>query len=185
MSERANQLHGTADRQIAELLDLLATLDEESSRRPCPGRDKLGDGTVAASARHTADNYERIAAFLRASQRASAAHAPPERVGHRFPRFLRSRGHGPADHAEHGPGAGGHDGPYTADNTDLAGVTRRLATTRDALRQIAELTDGQLDSIPPEGSFRFCDGRRTLAQVLTSLLKHQGHQLGALNAALA
>jgi hypothetical protein len=184
MSERANELHATADRQIDELLDLLATLDDETSRRPCPGRDKLGDGTVAASAQHTADNYERIAAFLTASRRASAAHAPPKH-GHRIPRFLRSRGHGPADHAEHSDGGSRHDGAYTADTTDLADVARRLSTTRDAFRQVAELTDGQLDAIPPEGSFRFCDGRRTLEQVLASLLKHQGHQLSALSTALA
>ncbi|MBV9339099.1 MAG: hypothetical protein JO243_24685 [Solirubrobacterales bacterium] len=184
MSERANELHATADRQVADLLDLVAALDDETSRRPCPGRDKLGDGTVAASAQHTADNYERIADFLTASRRASAAHAPAKHGGHRIPRFLRSRGHGSAEHAEHGPSAGRHDAPYTADNTDLADLTRRLSTTRDALRQIAELTDGQLNAIPPGGSFRFCDGRRTLEQVLASLLKHQGHQLGALTAAL-
>jgi hypothetical protein len=31
---------------------------------PCPGREKLGDGTVAACTRHTADSYDRIAAFI-------------------------------------------------------------------------------------------------------------------------
>jgi len=185
MSERANQLHATADRQIGKLLDLIATLDEETSRRPCPGRDKLGDGTVAANAGHTADNYERIAAFLTSSRHASGGHTPPDHGGHHIPRFVRSRGHGPADHVEHGAGASRHDGPYAADSTDLAAVARRLSTTRDAVRQIAELSDGQLDAIPPEGTFRFCDGRRTVEQVLASLLKHQGHQLGALNAALA
>jgi hypothetical protein len=117
MSERSDQLHATADQQIGDLIDLIATLDEETSRRACPGRDKLGD--------------------------------------------------------------------YTADNTDLAGVAKRLSTTRDALRQIAQLTDGELDAIPPAGSFRFCDGRRTLERVVASLFKHQEHQLSALNAALA
>jgi hypothetical protein len=185
MSERADQLHTTADQQIGDLIDLIATLDEETSRRPCPGRDKLGDGTVAANAGHTADNYERIAAFLATSRRAPAENAPPKHGGHPIPRFLRSHGHGPSDHAEHGPGAGRHDSPYTADNTDLAGVARRLSTTRDALRQIAQLTDGELDAIPPAGSFRFCDGRRTPEHVVASLLKHQEHQLSALNAALA
>jgi hypothetical protein len=75
MSERGNQLHATADRQIAHLLDLIATLDEETSRRPRPGRDKLGDGTVASSTRQTADNYGRIAAFLTRLSRAVAVRA--------------------------------------------------------------------------------------------------------------
>jgi hypothetical protein len=32
---------------------------------------------------------------------------------------------------------------------------------------------------------KFCDGQRTLEQILTSLLNHQSHQLDALRAALA
>jgi hypothetical protein len=52
------------------------------------------------------------------------------------------------------------------------------------MRQIADLTDRELDAIPPEGSFRFCDGRRSLEAVLASLLKHQAHQLATLEAAV-
>jgi hypothetical protein len=184
MSERGHRLHATADRQIAELLDLIATLDEETSRRPCPGRDKLGDGTVAASARHTAENYGRIAGFLATGRGASAAHGPIQRGGHPIPRALRSRGHGPADR-EYIRGASRHNVPYSADDTDLPTVTRELSNTRAAIQQIADLTDRQLDAISPQGSFRFCDGRRTLEQVVASLLGHQAHQLDALNAAIA
>jgi hypothetical protein len=183
MTERSNQLHLTADRQIAELLELISTLDDDSSRVPCPGREKLGDGTVAACVRHTADNYQRIAAFVTTSDQMSARHEPCQHGGHRRPRFLRSMGHGPASHSENGSDAASHDGPYTADNTDLAFVTAQLSTTRDILEQIAELSDSQLDAIPPEGTFRFCDGQRTLEQVLSSLLAHQAHQLDALKAA--
>lgn len=57
--------------------------------------------------------------------------------------------------------------------------------TRESLKRIANLTNGQLHTVPPEGSFRFCDGQRTLDQVLEGLLKHQSHQVGALTAALA
>jgi hypothetical protein len=185
MNERGNHLHATADRQIAELLELVTTLDVETSRRPCPGRDKLGDGTVAASARHTAENYGRIAGFLTTSRGASAEHDPTQQEGHRMPGVVCSRRHGPANHADDGLGAGEHDSPYTADSTDLAAVARELSNTRGAIGQIAELTDRELDAIPPEGVFRFCDGRRTLEQVLASLLKHQAHQLDALNAAVA
>ena len=66
MSPRAVRLHETADRQIAELAELLSTADVAGLTRPCPGRGKLGDGTVGAVAAHTAENYRRIAQFLTA-----------------------------------------------------------------------------------------------------------------------
>lgn len=186
MTERANQLHLSADRQIGELLSLIWTLDEDSSRRPCPGREKLGDGTIAASARHTADNYQRIATFVTASDRMPTGHEPSQHGGHRQPRFLRSHGHRPASHAENGSYTAIHDGPgpYTVENTDLVLVARQLSTTRESIGQIAQFTDDQLDTVPPEGAFKFCDGQRTLEQVLASLLKHQAHQLDALKAAV-
>ena len=62
-------------------------------------------------------------------------------------------------------------------------MVAQLSASRDALGRIAELTDSQLDAIPPKDSFRFCDGQRTLEQVIASLLKHQSHQLDALKAA--
>ena len=40
------------------------------------------------------------------------------------------------------------------------------------------------DAIPPKDSFRFCDGERTLEQVLVALLKHQGHQVDAIETAV-
>jgi hypothetical protein len=75
MSESGARLQQAADEQIAELIDLLSTSDQTALERPCPGREKLGDGTVAASAMHTADNYHRIADFLNADD-----HRPPEPV---------------------------------------------------------------------------------------------------------
>jgi hypothetical protein len=183
MSERGKQLHATADAQIAELIDLISKPDAAALRRPCPGRDKLGDGTIWASARHTADNYQRIAAFVQTIDGMSEGHAPNQHGGHRSPRFLRALGHGPAGHREHGAGAGQHDNEYTADTIDPGAVIAQLSASRDALGRIAALADHQLDAIPPKDSFRFCDGQRTLEQVITSLLKHQSHQLDALKAA--
>jgi hypothetical protein len=180
MTERAKQIHATADRQIVELIGLITTLDEPTLRLPCPGREKLGDGTVAASARHTADNYQRIAGFVQTSDRMSGAHEPPQHGPHHIPRFLRALGHGPSDHPEHAPGAGQHGDQYTADTIDPVAVVKQLSHSRDLLGRIAELTDNQLDAIPPKDSFRFCDGQRTLEQVLAGLLKHQSHQLAAL-----
>jgi hypothetical protein len=95
-------------------------------------------------------------------------------LGHRPPR------------SEHGSGGdpGQHDVPYTADNADLGTLVEQLGTTRDALARVSELTDSQLDAIPPAGSVRFADGKRTVEEVLAGLLKHQRHQLDALEAAI-
>lgn len=176
MTERGQELSATADRQIGALIGLLSTLDPAVLRRPCPGREKLGDGTIGAAARHTADNYKRIAGFVQTNDRASsAAHG-----GHRIPRFVRALGHGPQDDANHDHAASQDDNGYTAENIDLDAIVDQLNASREALGRIAELTDSQLDAIPPKDSFRFCDGQRTLEQVLASLLKHQAHQLEAL-----
>jgi hypothetical protein len=39
--------------------------------------------------------------------------------------------------------------------------------------------------VPPADQARFCDGQRTLEQVLSRMLKHQSHQIDALRAAIA
>ena len=64
-------------------------------------------------------------------------------------------------------------------------MVEQLKASRDTLGRIGELTDSQLDAIPPKDSFRFCDGQRTLEQVLAGLLKHQAHQVEALKTAVA
>jgi hypothetical protein len=92
MSERGQQLHATADQQIAVLIDLLATLDDSTLRLPCPGREKLGEGTIAASAQHTADNYRRIAGFVETSDRMTGRSDPNGHGAHRVPRFLKALG---------------------------------------------------------------------------------------------
>lgn len=186
MSERGKQLHATADRQLAELIGLVATLDDTTLRLQCSGREKLGDGTIAASAQHTADNYQRIASFVETSDGMTRGREPNGHGGHRVPRFLRSLGHRPPGHAEHrhAESSGAHYNQYTADNIDLHALLGQLDATRATLTRIALLTDPQLQTVPPDGSFRFCDGQRTLDQVLASLLKHQSHQVEALNAAL-
>jgi hypothetical protein len=183
MTERSEQLHATATGQIDELIALLSTADEATLRRRCPGREKLGDGTVAANARHTADNYQRIAAFAQTSDSISHAREPSRHGAHRIPPVRRLR-HGPAEHVKNGPGANQHGIEYTADNVDIGTVVKQLSTSRDTLGQITKITASQRDAIPPRDSFRFCDGRRTLEQVLASLLKHQSHQIEALKEAL-
>ena len=63
-SERGSRLQDIADLQIGELIELLSVGGEATLSLPCPGRAKLGDGTVAALALHTADTYHGIAGLL-------------------------------------------------------------------------------------------------------------------------
>ncbi len=184
MSERGKLLHATVDQQIGELIDLITAFDPATLRLPCPSRDKLGDGTIAACAQHTADNYQRIVAFVQNRERMSGAHGPAQHGGHSIPGFLRVLGLRPPDQAQPGPGVH-HDDRYTADKIDPGELVSQLSTSRAALGQISTLTYTQLKAIPPDGSFRFANGQRTLDQVLASLLQHQDHQVKAVRAALA
>jgi hypothetical protein len=79
---------------------------------------------------------------------------------------------------------GGHGETYAAEDVGLEAVLEQLEVSRDGLAQVAELTDTQLDVSPPAGSFRFCDGKRNLEQVLAGLLKHQRRQIDVLTAAV-
>lgn len=181
MTERAQILAATAQAQMTELIELLTTLDEVVLQAPCSGREKLGDGTIGAAVQHTADNYQRIAGFVDTSSRMSAGHQPAAQGKHHIPKFMRVSGHAVQEHVPADHGTGGHDDGYTAKNVDVGSVLEQLDTCRDKLGQIAELTDRQLHQVPPKDSFRFCDGQRTLEQVLAGLLKHQAHQLQALS----
>ncbi len=188
-TKRGITLHQAADDQISELIALLSEQDERALMLPCPGREKLGDGTVAALTSHTADNYLRIADFLQANRLTGSREGSERR--HRNPRFLGAHlSHGPGRHTEGRPtdgrhGASSHSGHYAAETIELPGLLERLSLGRNSLSLLAALTDEELDRVPPASGMRFCDGQRTLDQVLTSLLRHQGHQLDALIAALA
>jgi hypothetical protein len=107
VSARGEQLRITADGQIADLIAIISALDESTLQLPCPGREKLGDGTIAASVRHTADNYQRISAFVSASTR-------------------MSRGHESTQH-------GGHGETYAAEDIGLETVLEQLEVSRDDL----------------------------------------------------
>ena len=177
MSRRAEQLHDRVDRQVSELLRLVNEQTDESLRRPC-GREKLGDGSLGALIAHTADNWERISELAAGAVTERAEQAQPGGAqpggAHRAPRLLRALRH---RHDDHGGGA------YSAASADPTRIDRQLTSARMSLRRIATLTDPQLDAVPPAGSFRFCDGKRTLEQVMSALLKHQEQQLDAIRAA--
>jgi hypothetical protein len=150
------QLHESADRQIVQLIEYLNRARGADLTRPCPGRARLGDGTVGAVAAHTADNYLRIADFV------------------------SGRGAGGGDHPP-----GQHGERYRAREIELEALLGCLAAARDAIAKISRLSDEQLDSVPPAGSMKFADGERTLQQILANLLKHQRRQVDAVAAALS
>jgi hypothetical protein len=156
MSARAQPLHECADDQIARLTECVRSAGDAGLARLCPGRARLGDGTVGAVAEHTADNYHRIADFASGRGAGGGAHRP----------------------RQHGEG-------HRADAIELEVLLARLAAARDAIATIGRLTDEQLDSVPPAGAMKFADGERTLQQILANLLKHQRHQVDALAAALS
>lgn len=164
MSERGAKLLERANGQISEVIGLLSASGGAALMLPNAARGKLGDGTVGASALHVADAYPRIAGIVRASLANSSD--------------LGRRGH------SHPTGGYGHD-DHTGGTVDLPYLLERLSAGRSALSFLADLTDDQLDSVPPAGSGRFCDGKRTLEQVVTGALDHQGRNVDALKTAVA
>ena len=176
MTERAAQLFQTADGQMSDLITLLSAADGAALHLPCPGREKLGDGTVAAVAMHTADNYVRIVEYLAADLPAS-----PSKQEHRHSAPLSPTVHGPRSGHGHDDRAAG----YAAQAINRQRLLDRLAIARARLSVLAELSDERLAAVPPASDMRFADGQRTLEQIVIGLLQHQRHQLDALAAALA
>jgi hypothetical protein len=156
VSGRGRHLLGKATQQIDTLAATLAGAGESALPRPCPGRDKLGDGTVGAVAMHTTENYKRIAGFL-----------------------TGTAGPGTGHHA------GEHAADYRAEDLDFEELLDRLSAAKDAFAVLGELDDAALDTVPAAGDVRFADGKRTLEQIVESMLKHQRHQVDAIRGALA
>lgn len=162
MSERGTQLLETANRQIFELISLLSTQGESALKLPCPGREKLGDGTLGATASHVANVYHLLARFLQAN-----GHMLGTRAGSR-------PGRGDSSHTdEHG-----------SERIDLQRLLQQLSDASSAVSPLADISDEHLSSVPPAGSFRFCDGHRTVEQVITNSLNHQSHHIDALKTAV-
>jgi hypothetical protein len=183
MSERASKLRATAAGQVTALIELLSSATEDALARPCPTREKLGDGTVGALIAHTADNYARIADFIADGDRTSNRRPAARQGPHSMPRLFRALGQRGPDPQQHGPGAHhrpgrhAHETQYSGAREKPEALAQRLSATRSALSRVADLGDDQLDAKPPKDSFRFCDGERTLEQVISALLKHQESQL--------
>jgi hypothetical protein len=96
------------------------TRGDDALMLPCPGREKLGDGTVGATALHVAENYRRIAEFLHATVNGQDAHGAGD------------HGH----HADHGRELRGRDA--RADD-----LRDRLSAALEGLALLAALSDDQ------------------------------------------
>jgi hypothetical protein len=84
---------------------------------------------------------------------------------------------------EHEPGL--HSTRRRGEPLELSELLHELCAARTALEPLADLPDRELDAVPGNGSFRFCDGRRTLEQMIAKVLAHQQHHIDALNGAVA
>lgn len=169
MTTRATELHKQADDQIRALDTLISTAEGSALDLPLRNRGKLGEGTVGAVALLIADNYLRIAAAIGALTTSEQA-----RAGHHIPRWAAHRPPGNRPHESHDDPSIVHE--RYREPVEAATIIERLTDAHDRLQILAELTDRQLDTVPPRGSTRFADGRRTLAQVIEAMLKHQQTQ---------
>ena len=167
MSERGTRLMAKADRQLSEMIEFFGTLEEADLHKPCPdesAEDSAGD-TVGAVAAHMAQGYHFLGKFLQAEGYVPGS--PP-------PGNWKGRGH------RYRPGHG-----RTFPPAALPDVVDRLTGGKAPIGLLADLTDEQLDSVPPAGSSRFSDGSRTLEQVIDEVIAHQAAQLMTLKRAVA
>jgi hypothetical protein len=78
----------------------------------------------------------------------------------------------------------GHANVRSTQDITMLELRQLLLRNRDALQPLGGLSDKSLAAVPPAGAMRFCDGRRTLGEVLTGLLTHQANNVHALQVAL-
>ena len=167
MSERGTRLMAKADSQLSEMIEFFGTLNEVDLHKPYPDEsteDSAGD-TVGAVAAHMAQGYHFLGKFLQADGYVPGSPATGNRkgCGHRY-----RPGHG-----------------RTFPPAALPAVVDRLTAGKAPIGLLADLTDEQLDSVPPVGSSRFSDGSRTLEQVIDEVIAHQAAHLATLKRAVA
>jgi hypothetical protein len=165
MSERGTDLMTKANRQLDEIAEFLATLDEADLGKPCDERAEetvgvagahRGGDTVGDTAAHMADGYNHLG------------------------RLLQTTGHAPGS-----PTTGDHHRHDHARTPEaLPDLLARLRAGKARIALLADLTDQQLDSVPPAVGM-FSDGRRTLEQVLEAVMDHQAAHLATLKRAVA
>lgn len=159
MSKRGTALMAKASRQIDEMAEFIGALDEADLRKPFP-KDAAGS-SVGAVAAHAAEIY------------------------HYLGRFLRDTGYVPGSPAtgnSHGDDHG-HAAPEAPPH--LPDLLDRLTGGKAPISLLGDLTDEQLDSVPPAGSGRFSDGRRSLERAIDATIAHQAALLVTLKRAVA
>jgi hypothetical protein len=114
----------------------------------------------------------------RAGDTVGAAAAHMAEGYHYLGRFLQAAGYVPGP-----PGTGHIHGRGPAPG--LSDMLDRLPGGRIPIGLLADLTDEQLDSVPPAGSGRFSDGCRTLEQAIDAVIAHQAVHLVTLKRAVA
>lgn len=161
MSERGTASMTKASRQLDEMAAFCGALDEEDLRKPCL-KDDAGS-TVGAVAAHMVEIPAYLGQFLWATGYVTGS-----------PTTGDSHSHGP-NHRHAGS-------EVLPDLPDLMG---RLSDGKSSISLLAGLTDEQLESVPPAGSGRFADGRRSLERVIDAIIAHQAALLVMLKRAVA
>lgn len=161
MSERGTALMTRASQQLEEVIEFFGRLDESDLGKPCPGGD---EDAVRGVATHIAQGYHFFGRFLQTAGYVPGAPATGTRHkrGHQY-----RHGHGRALALK-----------------SLPAMVDKLRGAQAPIGLLADVTDEQLDSAPPEGSSRFSDGRLTLAQVINAVIAHQAAQLDMLKRAV-
>jgi hypothetical protein len=163
MTQCSTQLLDLANGQIAELHKLLSNRDEDALILPCPGRENLGDGSVGATARHLAHAYQQLARFIQADGAAPGVGSAGGHRHHQQPHHHR------------------HDG----ERAGVQELQQQLSAAVGAFGGPGRTQRRAIRQRPARGSFRYCDGRRTLEQAIASVLRHQQHLVDAVKKALA
>jgi hypothetical protein len=149
------------------MIESFATLNEVDLYNTYPdesAEDSVGD-TVGAVAAHMTQGYHFLGKFLQANGYVPGSPATGNRKG---------RGH------RYRPGH-----RRTLPPAALPGVVDRLTARKAPIDLLVDLTDEQLDSVPPAGSSQFSDGSRTLEQVIDKVIAYQAARLVTLKRAIA
>jgi hypothetical protein len=166
MSARGIDLMTKASRQLDEIAEFLGTLEETDLGKPCADESAGetvgaagahgGGDTVGETAAHMADGYDQLG------------------------RLLQTTGYVPGS-----PTTGdNHKHDHARTPEALPDLLARLVGGKARIALLADLTDEQLDSVPPAVGM-FSDGRRTLEQVLEAVIAHQAAHLATLKRAVA
>jgi hypothetical protein len=172
MSERGTALMTKAGRQLDEIAAFLGTLNQADLAKPCAdgsagdtvdaaAAHRAGD-TVGATASHMADGYDHLGRLL-----PTTGYVPGSQPG--------------GDHHSHDHS---HDHDHARVPEALPDLRARLMGGKARIALLADLTDEQLDSVPPAVGL-FADGRRTLEQVIEAVIAHQAAHFATLKRAVA